>query len=164
MSLPTLPTLPHALTSLTEREAITDALYRAIIGFDNNDITIFNSAFSGQDVVFEFNGKVVSGLDTIRTQFLDAVGPMDTTHTVSNVRVEVKDGASTAALTAYVLAQHCRPGEGQDPEGPKYLGASNYYVDVGKDKSDGVWKIQKTTAKTIWRQGDRSVMQRPATG
>jgi hypothetical protein len=33
------------LSGLTPREAITDALYRAVIGFDRNDIAAFDSAF-----------------------------------------------------------------------------------------------------------------------
>jgi hypothetical protein len=110
----------HILSSLTEREAITDALYRAIIGFDSNDIAIFNSAFSGEDVEFVFKGTPISGLDAVRTQFPDFVGPMDTMHMISNVRVEVKDGASTASLNAYALAQHCPPGRGNELEGRSF--------------------------------------------
>jgi hypothetical protein len=71
--------LPHLLTPLTEREAVTDAVYRAIEGFDNNDVSIFDSAFSGQNVVFDLNGNVINGTDTIRTGIIAKVGPMDTT-------------------------------------------------------------------------------------
>ena len=71
--------LPYLLTSLTEREAVTDAVYRAIEGFDRNNISIFDSAFSGPDVVFDVNGSVINGTDTIRTGILAKVGPMDTT-------------------------------------------------------------------------------------
>jgi hypothetical protein len=152
---------PHILASLTQREAITDALYRALIGFDENDLSIFNSAFIGQDVDFEFRGNVIHGLDTLRTRFLDFVGPMDTTHMISNVRVDVKDGASTAYLTANALAQHCPPGKGEELDGPKYLAASRYFIDLVKDESDGLWKIKKWAMKIVWTQGDASVMQRP---
>ena len=155
---------PHTLTSLTPREAITDAIYRAVIGFDRNDISIFNSAFVGEDVTFELhdgNRRVINGLSTIRTQVLESVGPMDTTHMISNVRVDVKDGADTASLTAYALAQHCPPGKGKVPDGPKYLVASEYRIDLMKDEADGLWKIKKFVLDVIWRQGDASVMQRP---
>ena len=153
---------PHILTSLTEREAVADALYRAIIGLDSNDVSIFNSAWSEQNAVFDLRGNVINGLDAIRTQLLDFVGPMDTTHMISNVRVDVKDGASTASLTAYALAQHCPPGKGREPDSPKYLAASTYFLDLVKDKSDGLWKIEKWVMKVIWTQGDSSVMQRPS--
>jgi len=156
-----LPTLPHVLTSLTEREAIADALYRAVEAFDRNDIPLFNSAFSkpDSDVVVSFNGKVI-GLDALRSQ-LDFVGPMDTTHTISNMRIDVKEGAGTASLTAYALAQHCPPGRGLEPDGPKFLAASSYAADLVKDESDGLWKMKRWASKGIWRQGDSSVMQRP---
>ena len=151
---------PHILTSLTEREAIADALYRTVIGFDSNDVSIFNSAWRAE-AVFDLSGRVVNGLDAIRTQVLDRVGPMDTTHMISNVRVDVKDGASIASLTAYALAQHCPPGKGAEPGGLKYLTASTYALDLVEDESDGLWKIEKFVMKIIWTQGDRSVMQMP---
>ena len=71
--------LPHLLTPLTEREAVTDAVYRAIEGFDNNDVSIFDSAFSQPDAVFQLNERVINGADTIRNEILAKVGPMDTT-------------------------------------------------------------------------------------
>jgi hypothetical protein len=155
---------PHTLTSLTPREAITDALYRALIGFDRNDISIFNSAFAGEDVIFELHSddrRIINGLSTIRTQVLDHVGPMDTTHMISNVRVDVKDGADTASLTAYALAQHCPPGKGKEPDAPKYLVGGEYWIDLMRDEGDGLWKIKKWVLDVVWRQGDASLMQRP---
>jgi ketosteroid isomerase-like protein len=154
--------MPHAhiLHSLSEREAITDALYRAILGFDNNDVSIFNSAWSGPEVVFDLSGNNINGLDNIRKQLLDFAGPLDTTHMISNIRVDVKDGASSASLTAYALAQHCLLGTGREPGGRKYLAASTYSIDLVKDESDQVWKIKKWAMKIIWTQGDESVMQR----
>lgn len=157
---------PHILTSLTPREAIADALYRGLIGFDSNELSIFNSAFAGEDVVFEVHSgdgkKVVNGLGSIRAEFLDHVGPMDTLHMVSNVRVDVKDGADDASLTAYVSAQHCPPGKGRSPDGPKYLTGGEYWVDLVRDKESGLWKIKKWVVKTVWCRGSVSVMQRPS--
>jgi hypothetical protein len=68
---------PHILSGLSDREAITDALYRAVLGFDRNDVSILNSAVVGQDVVFDLNGSISNGLDAIRTNVLEFVGPMD---------------------------------------------------------------------------------------
>lgn len=96
---------PHTLTSLTPREAITDALYRALIGFDRNDASILNSALAGEDISVGGEGRNVNGLSALRMQILEHVGPMDTTHMISNVRVDYKDGESTASLTAYAMAQ-----------------------------------------------------------
>jgi hypothetical protein len=152
---------PHILTSLTESEAVADALYRAIIGFDSNDVSIFNSAFLA-DAAFEMSGNLIDGRDAIRTQLLDRVGPMDTTHIVSNVRVDVKDGASTASLTANAMAQHCPPGKGGEPDGLYLLTGAMYFIDLVKDESDGLWKVKKWAMRIIWRQGDRAVMESSA--
>ena len=156
---------PHALTSLAPREAITDALYRAIIGFDRNDTAILDSAFAGEEVTFELKGdasRTAHDLTTIKNGVLTHVGLMDTTHSISNIRVDVKDGANTASLTCYALAQHCPPGRGKEPDGPKLLVGGEYLIDLVKDEKDGLWKIKKWVLDVIWRQGDRSVMEPPA--
>jgi hypothetical protein len=152
----------HILASLTPREAIVDAMTRALVACDRNDTALFNSAWDGEDVAFEINDgdkKVLPNLGLIRMHILDRVGPMDTTHNISNIRVDVKDGADTALLTATSLAQHCPPGRGKEPDGPKYLVGGEYSADVIKDNADGVWKIKKWALKVIWAQGDASVMQ-----
>jgi SnoaL-like domain len=152
---------PITLTSLAAREAISDALYRAITGFDHNDVSIFNSAFAGEDAIMELREdetKIIRGLSAIRTEVLGPVGPMDTTHMISNMRIEVKDGANTASLTAYALEQHCPPGKGKDPNGPKYLVGAEYFIDMVRDEEDGLWKIKKWVLEVIWHQGDPSVL------
>lgn len=151
---------PHSLSSLTPREAIIDAAYRAIISFDRNDLSIFNSAFTENSIV-EINGPkkiVLSGLSTIRTEILGRIGAMDSTHMMSNIRVDVKEGADTAFLTAYVLAQHCAPGKGKEPNSPKYLVGAEYWIDLVRDDVDGLWKIKKWVLDAIWTEGDSSVM------
>jgi hypothetical protein len=153
---------PHTLTSLTTREAITDALYRAMTAFDRNDAALLDSAFAGEDISLSFAGREVNSLTALHTQVLAHIGPMDTTHMISNVRVEVKDGADTASLTAYSMAQHCAPGRGKEPDAPKYLVGGEYTVDLLRDETDGLWKIKKVVFDVIWKQGDASVMQRPA--
>jgi len=150
---------PHILTSLTEREAIVDALYRALLGFDVNDYSLFKSAFSEPDAVVEISENAIQGTEAIRTKLYDLVAAMDTTHMISNVRIEVKDGASVAFLSAYSLAQHCPLGKGQEPEGPKYTGGTIYLIDLVKDENDGIWKIKKWAMNGIWGQGDKSVME-----
>ncbi|KEY63858.1 hypothetical protein S7711_10045 [Stachybotrys chartarum IBT 7711] len=153
---------PHILTSLTTREAIIDALGRALSGVDRNDVDLFNSAWAGSEASFEIDDgekKVLPSLDFIRTHVFDKVGPMDTTHSVSNIRVRVDDGAAVASFTACSMAQHCPPGRGKEPNGPKYLVAGEYSADVIKDNEDGVWKLRKCALKVSWVQGDLSVMQ-----
>jgi hypothetical protein len=153
---------PHSLPSLSDREAINDTVYRALLGFDHNDVPLFNSAFisAQENMLFSINEREIHGLAAVRSQLLDFVGPMDTTHMISNVRIELKDGAENAKLNCYALAQHCPPGTGRDGAGKKYLAASEYWVDVVKE--GGEWRIEKWVMKVIWTQGDVEVMQRPS--
>jgi hypothetical protein len=154
---------PQALSSLSHREAIADALYRAAIASDHHDTVLFDSAWAGEDVSMEIhddNKRVLQGLSLIRTNVLNRVGPMDTTHNISMVRVDYQDGAHTASLTATSTAQHAFPGTGRDPNGTKYTVGGEYCVDLIKDDA-GVWKIKKLVLNVIWTTGDASLMQPP---
>ena len=151
-------TLPISLTSLTTREAIADALYRLVRAFDSNDVEFLKSAFYGEDVSFIFNGQATNGLTAIRDGVFARVGAMATTHITSNIRIDVKDGADTASLGAFVMAQHCPPGKGLEADGPKFLAGGEYHLDLVLDKTDGLWKVKKWVLDLIWTQGDASVM------
>lgn len=154
---------PVSLSSLSQREAIIDALYRAIIAVDHHDPALFDSAWAGEDVVMELhddNKKVLPNLSLIRTHVFDKVGPMDTTHNVALVRVDVKDGADTAILTATSTAQHCPPGKGRDPNGPKYTVGGEYCAELIKDEA-GAWRIKKLALNVIWTTGDASLLGPP---
>ncbi|KAH7304326.1 hypothetical protein B0I35DRAFT_445529 [Stachybotrys elegans] len=152
----------HILTGLTTREAIVDAMSRALSGVDRNDSDLFVSAWAGEEVSFEINGdgeqKLLPNLSVIRKHILGHIGPMDTTHNVSNIRIEVEDGASIARLTATSLAQHCPAGKGKDVDAPKYLVAGEYSGEVIQDVADGVWKLKRLALNVIWKQGDESVI------
>ncbi|KAH6649342.1 hypothetical protein F5144DRAFT_552682 [Chaetomium tenue] len=151
---------PHYLPSLSERDAIADALYRVAIGCDRNDVQLFNSGWAGEDVSFEIHRDdetVVSNLSVIRENILKIVGPMDTTHNVTMVRVNLKDGADTATLTAMSTAHHSAAGMGRNPTGPKYIAGGEYLADLTKDGS-GVWRIKKLVLRVIWTKGDPSVV------
>ena len=154
---------PQTLPSLSQREAIADALYRAAIASDQHDSALFNSAWAGEDVSMEIhddNKRVLQGLSLIRTNVFNKVGPMDTTHNISMVRVNYQDGADTASLTATSTAQHASSGTGRDPNGTKYTVGGEYSVDLVKDEA-GAWKIKKLVLNVIWTSGDASLMRGP---
>lgn len=46
---------PQTLPSLSQREAIADALYRGANASDRHDIALFNSAWAGDDVSIEIH-------------------------------------------------------------------------------------------------------------
>ncbi|KAJ5851331.1 uncharacterized protein N7529_010716 [Penicillium soppii] len=156
-----------SLPDLNTKEAIADALYRATIGFDRNDIKVFESAMT-EDTSFEINPgpndprSLINGLSTLKSSVFDHVGPLDTTHMITNVRVNHRAGEKTASLTAYALSQHCPPGRGAEFAGPKYIAGSEYWIDLVQGDGDGLWKIKKWVIDVIWRQGDPSVIQRPS--
>lgn len=146
------------LANLSQRDAIADALYRVVIGIDTNDKALFNSGFISNDVVFEMNGNRMEGLDVIHENMFSNVGPLDTTHFISNVRVDAKEGAETASMTAYALAQHYKPGEGMMPDTKRLLSGSMYWIDVVKDGESGLWKVKSWIMKIIWVEGDMSIV------
>ncbi|ETS76100.1 hypothetical protein PFICI_11487 [Pestalotiopsis fici W106-1] len=110
--------------------------------------------------IHDDNKRVIPNLSLIRTHVFDKVGPMDTTHNISMVRVNLEDGADTATLTATSLAQHAPPGKGRYPTGPKYTVGGEYSVDLVKDEA-GVWKITKLALNVVWTLGDASLMGGP---
>ncbi|KAL9085259.1 MAG: hypothetical protein Q9165_007693 [Trypethelium subeluteriae] len=147
------------ISSPSTKDAIVDALYRCVIGLDANDRPLFESAWVKSEAIFDMDGDVMDGMDAINTKIFDHIGPLDTQHMISNIRVDHKDGADQAYVTAYSLAQHYRAGEGKDPETKRLLSGSSYYVDVIKDGSDGLWKIKRWTMKFIWVEGDMSIVR-----
>jgi len=152
-------TTPIVLSSLSKREAIIDAVYRGVLGLDTNDVALFKSAWvQEQDITFDLNGAVITGWDAIDENVMRLVGPMDTTHTITNVRVDVKDGVDTAVATTHATAQHFRPGEGGDPASKGLLAGALYNVDLVEDKKDGLWKVKHWAVKVVWFDGDMSIL------
>lgn len=133
--------LPIALPSLSLREAVIDSLYRCVLGLDTADVALFDSAFT-KDAILDINGKVMEGLNAIHTECYDLIAKLDTTHFVTNVRVDVKEGESKASVTASVLAQHYRHEQGREPGATSLMAGSLYFVDCVKDDEDGLWKVR----------------------
>jgi hypothetical protein len=152
------------LTSLTPREAVTDVVLCMLHGLDRNDLDVFSAAFTGEDAVLELNGggqTLLHSRSAIVERVFNPIGPMDSTHMISNVRVDVKDGADSAFLTCFVLAQHAAPGKGREFDAPKYMVGGDYAIELVKDGADGAWKIKKFVLEVLWNQGDPVVMQKP---
>ncbi|KAB8260272.1 hypothetical protein BDV32DRAFT_149501 [Aspergillus pseudonomiae] len=146
------------LPSLSFREAIADALHRAVLAFDIADSALLNSALT-PDAILDLDGYTMNGLDEIYRQCYDRVSKLDTTHFVSNGRVDVIEGASVASMTASVLSQHYRPGTGKVPGAEYLMAGSLYSLDLVRDDTEGLWKIKRWNMKVIWTMGDASVME-----
>ncbi|OJJ49710.1 hypothetical protein ASPZODRAFT_128220 [Penicilliopsis zonata CBS 506.65] len=152
-----MPVLPTSLPSLTVREAILDAVYRLVNAFDTANPDLFESAMT-KDAVFDLNGQIMDGLDAIRTQCFDPVSKLDTTHFITNARVNIPDGESAkASVTATALAQHFPAQKGLEAGAPNLLAGSLYFIDLVKDETDGLWKAKYWRLKSTWAQGDWGV-------
>ncbi|KAG5925486.1 hypothetical protein E4U42_004246 [Claviceps africana] len=158
--------LPISLPGLTQTEAITDALYRVLAGFDRNDLTVFTSAIAdGDHVTMELDDgtgmPAFKGRAAILTDVFGFVSSLDTTHMATNVRVLIR-GDDKASLVCLVSGQHTPPGRAKEPTGPKYLVGAEYEMQLVRDAADGLWKIEKWVARVLWAQGDLDVMKPPA--
>lgn len=147
------------------REAVIDALYRCVAAFDTNDAALFDSSFTPEGV-FKVNGQSMTGLPEIHATGLALIFSLDTTHTVSNVRVHMKTSHATAgaeqeedeaSLTATVTSQHFAGGKGMEVGQKNLLSGSLYRAELIR-AVDGLWKIRSLQIKSTWIQGDYSVV------
>ncbi|KAI0096276.1 hypothetical protein GGR51DRAFT_568502 [Nemania sp. FL0031] len=155
----TFSALPEALPGLTDRESIADALYRAVLAFDHGDDALLRSAVT-DDVAAEIPGSPpANGIAAVKAAVFDRVAfGLDTTHFLSNVRVCMESGASTAQVSCSALAQHVRKGKGFEPGQHRFMSGGMYMCDVVKQGGSGLWKIKTWKANIIWVDGDPSVM------
>lgn len=146
------------LTVLYPREAVSDALYRCLLGIDSNNRELFDSAWLKDDsTTFSAGPFTVKGWSGISDTFL-RLSKLVTTHISSNVRVEVEDGADTASMTANAVAYHVLEEDALKPEDTSYTQYNLYSIDLVKDSGDGLWKIKKWDIKVLWTTGHASVL------
>lgn len=147
--------LPATLNPpLTPREAVADAVYRALAAFDANDVELFKSACAA-DATVVLNTRTLNGLDALVSGLFTKITQLDTTHTISNTRVNI-DGAK-ALLSATVVTNHFPAGSGSDPSAAHLLTGDLYTVDLVQDGD--LWKISQLNLQTVWTDGDASIMQ-----
>jgi hypothetical protein len=146
------------LAQVIDREEVIDALYRFGLGQDLRDRELFASAFAA-DAVLDFRPAatkagldipLMEGRDTIVDIILNPDNRIDTTHVVSNARVEL-DG-DTARLTAIVEAQHLP----KDDHSRHALLKNVYAVDAVRD--GGRWVMRHVHIDNVWYTGDPRVI------
>ncbi|RYO76445.1 hypothetical protein DL764_010293 [Monosporascus ibericus] len=149
---------PVTLTALTPREAVADALHRCLLGIDSNNRDLFESGCLKNESMTVVAGPITLEGWTAISEFFLKLSVLVTTHVTSNIRIELKDGADTASMTAHALAYHVRPDDALKPQDTSYTASSLYSVDLVKDSNDGLWKIKKWEIKILWTTGDRAVL------
>jgi hypothetical protein len=139
----------------TDHAAILDALYRFGAGQDSKNRDLFASAFM-RHAQLDFVQPaerlgvalpVMKGREQIVEAIMTTLGPLATTHTITNQRVAV-DG-NTAAIWALVEAQHVQRAA---PE--KQLLLKNiYHVRVIRDGD--LWRIEDLKIENVWHDSLR---------
>src|SRR5216110_1472906 len=146
----------------SDRYEIADALHRFAFGLDHGDADSLSSALT-EDCVLDFRpaGKKL-GLDfpklTGRQAIVDALipllGPLDTSHTISNLQIEISDDSAT--LYGYVLAQHFMPREGCRRGSENALLMNRYDCELVRDGEK--WRFKRVTIDSAWAQGNPEIL------
>jgi SnoaL-like domain len=148
----------YTLTGLSPREAVADALHRCVLGIDSNDRDLFASGYlQDESASFVADTDTIQGFNAVNEAMSKAF-LLNTTHFITNIRVELKDGADTAYMTAHAIAYHVRPDDAFKPEDTSYTAGCLYSIDLVKDTTDGLWKIKTWKAKIQWTTGDIKVL------
>jgi hypothetical protein len=145
-----------------DRFEIADALHRYAFGLDHGDADSLASALT-EDCRFDFRpaGRkleidfpLLIGRDAILNGVLPLIGPLDTSHTVSNLQIEIS--GDTAALYAYVLSQHFMPREGSR-RGSEYALLMNRY-DCNLIRDRDKWRFRRMTIDNAWALGNPEIL------
>jgi len=148
----------ETVRQLRDREEIIDALYRFGLGQDLRDPELFASAFT-EDAELDFRPAatkcgldvpLMTGRDTIVGIILNPEVRIDTTHVVSNCRVEIRD--DTARLTAIVEAQHL-----PKADHTRHALLKNLY-DVALVRDGSRWRMRRVHIDNVWFTGDPKVI------
>jgi hypothetical protein len=145
-----------------DRYEIADTLHRYAFGLDHGDADSLASAFA-EDCIFDFRpaGRKLgidfpklSGREAIVNALIPFLGPLDTSHTVSNLQIEISD--HSAILYAYVMSQHFMPREGCRRGSENALLMNRYDCELVRDGQK--WRFKRVTIDNAWAQGNPEIL------
>ena len=145
-----------------DRYEIADTLHRYAFGLDHGDADSLASAFA-EDCVFDFRpaGRKLgiefaswTGRQAIVDALIPLIGPLDTSHTTSNLQIEISDDSAT--LYAYVMSQHYRPREGPRRGTESALLMNRYDCELMRDGQK--WRFKRVTIDNVWAEGDPEIL------
>ena len=145
-----------------DRYEIADTLHRYAFGLDHGDADSLESALT-EDCLFNFRpaGRKLgldfpklSGRPAIVAAILPLIGPLDTSHTASNLQIEIS--GDTATLYAYVMSQHFMPREGSRPGSENALLMNRYDCELVRDGQK--WRFKRITIDNAWAQGNPEIL------
>lgn len=145
-----------------DRYEIADALHRYAFGLDHGDADSLASAFT-EDCIFDFgpagkklelNFPILTGRQAIVDALIPLLGPLDTSHTVNNLQIEVSDASAT--LYAYVMSQHFMPRQGARGGSEHALLMNRYDCELLRDGRK--WRLNRVTIDNAWAQGNPQIL------
>jgi hypothetical protein len=146
----------------SDRYEIADTLHRYAFGLDHGDTDSLTSTLA-PDCQFDFRpaGEKLGidfprleGREAIVKAVLPLIGPLDTTHTASNLQIEIS--GDTATLSAYVMSQHFMPGQGSRRGAENALLMNRYDCELVRDKDK--WRFRSIKIDNAWAQGDPEIL------
>jgi SnoaL-like protein len=145
-----------------DRFEIADTLHRYAFGLDHGDTDSLASAFT-EDCLFDFKpaGRklgldfpTLTGCRAIVEALLPLLGPLDTSHTASNLQIEINGDSAT--LHAYVMSQHFMPREGSRGGSENALLMNRYDCELVRD--DQKWRFKRVMIDNAWAQGNPEIL------
>jgi hypothetical protein len=159
----TTHTATTAPATIEDRLAIADVLHRYAEGLDLGNADFLQAALTEDAIVdltpaTERLGMAFPVLQP-RSAVVDAlmtyVGPLDTSHSVSNLQVEV--AGDEAKARCYCQGRHFLPGEGPDPAETRHALMMSRY-DVRLRRGPDGWRIAHLIISLAWFEGDPLVL------
>lgn len=150
-----------------DRTEIADTLYRYGFALDHGAADELASVFT-EDCVFDFTPAatklgiafpVLNGRDELVRTVIPMIGPLDTSHTASNILVEV--AGDTATMQANLMSQHFMPGDGPRSGSDYALLMNRYEAELVRDGSK--WRFKRIVVDNAWANGDPGILTALAT-
>jgi hypothetical protein len=168
----------QTIRDLTDRTEIAETFYRYAAGLDLGDAALLESALTDDAVIDLTAATTKLGLDfpvlTPREvavgALIGAVGPLDTSHSITNLRVEL--AGDTAIVRCHAEADHYLPGEGPQPARTRHARMmARYDAELARDGQPGDshsgdgqpgggqhWRIRRLLIDCAWFDGDPQVL------
>ena len=146
-----------------DRYEIADTLHRYAFGLDHGDPDSLASAFT-EDCLFDFTPAGarlgldfprLTGRQAIGDALLPLIGPLDTSHTASNLQIEIRENNS-ATRYAYVMSQHFMPRQGSRRGSENALLMNRCDCELVRDGQK--WRFKRVTIDNAWVQGDPEIL------
>lgn len=150
-----------------DRFEIADTIHRYAFGLDHGDEDSLASALS-EDCAIDFTAaakklgiefSILQGREAILQTLIPMLGPLDTSHSASNLQIEISGDHAT--LHCYLMTQHFMPGQGPKRGTDYALLMNRYHADLIRDGER--WRFKRVVIDNAWAEGDPGIITALAT-